>query len=220
MEKWLLGETSDSCTGVGNRWIKDESECILVVHNLDGRSEWPEELKDTDVWVPPRKTLLQLVWGVVWALAHFRESPGWFYCAAQVRADLGKCLGKCPSSAPRRYLITWGAAEHSLPFSGFQTLPCAVVHVRQETEAFVRSWTEKAMAPHSSTLAWKIPWEEEPGRLRSMGSLRVGHDWSDLAAAARSWKAVVVPRNLGWILLKPSLKAFLRVCNLVIGNDV
>ena len=33
--------------------------------------------------------------------------------------------------------------------------------------------TEKAMAPHSSTLAWKIPWMEEPGRLQSMGSLRV-----------------------------------------------
>ena len=36
---------------------------------------------------------------------------------------------------------------------------------------------EKAMAPHSSTLAWKIPWMEEPGRLQSMGSRRVGHDW-------------------------------------------
>ena len=35
---------------------------------------------------------------------------------------------------------------------------------------------EKAMAPHSSTLAWKIPWMEEPGRLQSMGLLRVGHD--------------------------------------------
>ena len=38
------------------------------------------------------------------------------------------------------------------------------------------SYSEKAMAPHSSTLAWKIPWTEEPGRLQSMGSLRVGHD--------------------------------------------
>ena len=37
------------------------------------------------------------------------------------------------------------------------------------------SW-EKAMAPHSGTLAWKIPWTEEPGSLWSMGSLRVGHD--------------------------------------------
>ena len=36
----------------------------------------------------------------------------------------------------------------------------------------------KAMAPHSSTLAWKIPWMEEPGGLQSMGSLRVGHDWA------------------------------------------
>ena len=35
---------------------------------------------------------------------------------------------------------------------------------------------EKAMAPHSSTLAWKIPWMEELGRLQSMGSLRVRHD--------------------------------------------
>jgi len=32
--------------------------------------------------------------------------------------------------------------------------------------------------PHSSTLAWEIPWTEEPGRLQSMGSLRVGHDWA------------------------------------------
>ena len=35
-----------------------------------------------------------------------------------------------------------------------------------------------AMAAHSSTLAWKIPWTEEPGRLQSMGPLRVGHDWA------------------------------------------
>ena len=38
--------------------------------------------------------------------------------------------------------------------------------------------TEKALAPHSSTLAWKLPWTEDPGRLQSMGSLRVGHDWA------------------------------------------
>ena len=37
-------------------------------------------------------------------------------------------------------------------------------------------FSEKAMAPHSSTLAWKIPWMEEPGRLQSVGSLRVGQD--------------------------------------------
>ena len=37
---------------------------------------------------------------------------------------------------------------------------------------------EKAMAPHSSTHAWKIPWTEEPGRLQSMGLQRVRHDWA------------------------------------------
>ena len=49
---------------------------------------------------------------------------------------------------------------------------------------------EKAMATHSSTLAWKIPWMEKPGRLQSMGSHRVRHDWRDLAAeaAAAPWK--------------------------------
>ena len=40
------------------------------------------------------------------------------------------------------------------------------------------------MATHSSVLAWRIPWTEKPGRLQSMGSHRVGHDRSDLAAAA------------------------------------
>ena len=40
------------------------------------------------------------------------------------------------------------------------------------------TFLEKAMAPHSSTLAWKIPWAEEPGRPQSMGSWRVGHNWA------------------------------------------
>ena len=43
-------------------------------------------------------------------------------------------------------------------------------------KAIILSRREKATAPHSSTLAWKIPWMEEPGRLQSMGLLRVGHD--------------------------------------------
>ena len=43
---------------------------------------------------------------------------------------------------------------------------------------FLMTYAEKAMATHSSTLAWKIPWTEEPGRLQSIGLLRVGHDWA------------------------------------------
>ena len=48
-----------------------------------------------------------------------------------------------------------------------------------------------AMATHSSTLAWRIPWTQEPGGLLSMGLHRVGHNWSDLAAAAANlWQMI------------------------------
>ena len=51
----------------------------------------------------------------------------------------------------------------------------SVTH-RWNLKTLNRNRAEKVMAPHSSTLAWKIPWMEEPGELQSMGSLRVGHD--------------------------------------------
>ena len=65
---------------------------------------------------------------------------------------------------------------------------------------------EKAMAPHSSTLAWKIPWMEEPGRLQSM--LRFGHDWVTSLSLSLSyigerngnplqWSCLENPRNGG-----------------------
>ena len=52
----------------------------------------------------------------------------------------------------------------------------------QETQVHFLGWEdplEKGMAIHSSILAWIIPWTEEPGRLQSMGSQRVGHDWAN-----------------------------------------
>ena len=52
------------------------------------------------------------------------------------------------------------------------------INLRSRNRASLGSETEKAMATHSSTLAWKIPWTEEPGRLQSMGSLRVRQDWA------------------------------------------
>jgi len=56
-----------------------------------------------------------------------------------------------------------------------------VKHLSTMWETWVQSlgWEdplEKQMAVHSSTIAWKIPWTEEPGRLQSMGSQRMGHD--------------------------------------------
>ena len=58
-----------------------------------------------------------------------------------------------------------------------QTVKC--LSTMRETRVRFLGWEdplEKEMATHSSTLAWKIPWTEEPDRLQSMGSKRVGHD--------------------------------------------
>ena len=58
--------------------------------------------------------------------------------------------------------------------SGVSPSLCCYSHFSLDKRLCVSS--EKAMAPHSSTLAWRIPWTEEPGGLQSMGSLRVGQD--------------------------------------------
>ena len=53
----------------------------------------------------------------------------------------------------------------------------------QETQVQSLSWRDplkKEMASHSNILAWRIPWTEEPGRLQSMGSQRIGHNWANI----------------------------------------
>ena len=61
----------------------------------------------------------------------------------------------------------------------FKKHPCQRSHGRiSRLKRKLGLYLEKAMAPYSSTRAWKIPWTEEPGRLLSMESHRVGHDWA------------------------------------------
>ena len=69
---------------------------------------------------------------------------------------------------PALYVITEHQAELPVLYSSF---PLAIYFTHGSIYI-----SEKAMAPHSSTLAWEIPWTEEPGGLQSMGLLRVGHD--------------------------------------------
>ena len=76
----------------------------------------------------------------------------------------------------------WGVADHGVAKSQKR--------LSDFTFTFYFHALEKEMATHSSVLAWRIPGMGEPGGLPSMGSYRVGHDWSDLAAvAAKSWKS-------------------------------
>ena len=98
----------------------------------------------------------------------------------------------------------------------------AAIHGVEKSQTRLRDFTftfhfhalEKEMATHPSVLAWRIPGTGEPGGLPSMGSHRVGHDWSDLvaAAAAAAWqKASGRPagqrprrKNLGWSGIRQS----------------
>ena len=82
----------------------------------------------------------------------------------------------------------WRAAVHGMAKSQTQ--------LSNFTFPFHFHALEKEIATHSSVLAWRILGTEEPGGLPSMGSHRVGHDWSDLAAAADQLMTRV--RFLGW----------------------
>ena len=78
----------------------------------------------------------------------------------------------CPEPSFSGILLTTGCTRFKVPAIRKQSLPIFLLWV-----PLFKHVSEKAMAPHSSTLAWEIPWMEEPGRLQSMGSLRVRHDW-------------------------------------------
>ena len=92
------------------------------------------------------------------------------------------------------------------------------IRLRDFTFTFHFHALEKEMATHSSVLAWRIPGTGEPGGLPSLGSHRVGHDWSDLAAAA----AAAVP-SLSWTLWRSLMwdtsgKHFLSSSHLYVNN--
>ena len=77
----------------------------------------------------------------------------------------------------------WRAAVHGVTRSQIRLSDWTELHFGMLLDVFTVKFpctlcSEKAMATHSSTLAWKIPWMEEPGRLQSMGLLRVSHDWA------------------------------------------
>ena len=114
---------------------------------------------------------------------------------SSTRAGLPSCLGAQLSSSvaspDSKILCDNKIRDHSLEIECTSGVDCCFGLIR--TCCFLNSYNftwwivlvtcsadfvEKAMAPHSSTLAWTIPWTEEPLRLQSMGLLRVGHNWA------------------------------------------
>ena len=96
----------------------------------------------------------------------------------QLEIGIGITLGWEGNGTPLQY----SCLENPVDGGAWCTAVHGVTRSRTQLSDFTftfhfHAW-EKAMAPYSSTLAWKIPWTEEPGRLQSMGSLRVQHDWA------------------------------------------
>ena len=99
----------------------------------------------------------------------------------------------------------WRAAVHGVTKSRTQ--------LTDFTFTFHFHALEKEMATHSSVLAWRIPGTGEPDGQPSMGSHRVGHDWSDLAAAAgdwSQWRKRLVDLILSWFLFCWDVAKFLH----------
>ena len=87
----------------------------------------------------------------------------------------------------------------SLPGSSVHGIAKSRTQLSDFTFTFHFHALEKEMATHSSVLAWRIPRMAEPGGLPSMGSHRVRHDWSDLAAIAAAWMHPITCKQF-WIV--------------------
>ena len=101
--------------------------------------------------------------------------------------SFAECLYKKELWSQRWTGISSPLTPNNKPTSSSELSPIFEARIIVSTLHHFLVWVdtklEKAMAPHSSVLAWRIPGTVEPGGLPSMGSHRVGHDWSDLAAA-------------------------------------
>ena len=104
-------------------------------------------------------------WSFSFSISLSNENSGWFPLGL---TDLTSLQSKGLSSVCFSTIVQKHNTKKKLVRSEFGIVKCHALEI----------CPEKAMAPHSSTLAWKIPWTEEPGKLQSMGLLRVGHDWA------------------------------------------
>ena len=131
-------------------------------------------------------------WGCIWhTVLEFYSLPSWWCSGKESACQCRRCkkrrfdpwVGKIPWSRQPIPVFLPGK------YHGQRNLVGYIQSMGSQSQTWLSMYMcifhlsiyhdlEKAMALHSSTLAWKIPWKEVPGRLKSMGSLRVGHDWA------------------------------------------
>ena len=140
--------------------LEGPAESVIVSQELRTR-----RLKNSTAWAKWSDRWLPLsvkLWGQVWPARARRPlwcvtvTPHWFISWALVSRD--NIITDCrPDGKPYDCISIWGL---------FKNIILSNISI----------W--KMLSYYSSTLVWKIPWTEDPGRLQSMGSPRVGHDWA------------------------------------------
>ena len=112
------------------------------------------------------------LWTWVWV-----NSRSWWWTGRQAMPAFGEGNG-----TPLQYSCLENPMDGGAWYAAVHGVAKSRTWLSDFTLTFHFHALEEEMATHSSVLAWRIPWTEEPGGLPSMGSHRVGHDWSDLAA--------------------------------------
>ena len=113
---------------------------------------------------------------------HFAISNFWNFCN-----QVFWCTGES-NGTPLQYSCLENPMDGGAWWATVHGVAKSRTRLRDFTFTFHCHALEKEMATHSSVLAWRIPGAEKPGGLPSKGSPRVGHDWSNLAAAAACWR--------------------------------
>ena len=105
-----------------------------------------------------------------------------------LRTNVLFCYTVCSPGAGNGNPLQYSCLENPMDGEAWWAVVHGVAKSRTRLSDFIFTFhfhtLEKEMAPHSSVLAWRIPGTEEPSGLPSLGSHRIGHDWSELAAAA------------------------------------
>ena len=158
-------------------------------HHKVPQTGWPKQQKCvcSQFWSLQVQDQNVRMAGLFWGLSLFRESMAVFSLCLPMVFSACICILISPSykdGTPLQYSCLENPMDGGACWAAVHGVSKSRTRLSNFTFTFHFHALEKEIATHSSVLAWRIPGMGEPGGLPSMGSHRVGHNWSNLAAAA------------------------------------